>query len=148
MQTFLPYANFAQSAACLDRARLGKQRVETLQILKALTLPEYGWKFHPAVQMWQDCDQTLVLYGWAICKEWLARGYQDTCLEKILGFQDSLRPFNAPWWLGEQAFHDSHKSKLLQKKPEHYNQFNWNVPTDLNYWWPTKNNLTSSESVV
>lgn len=36
MQTFLPYADFAQSAASLDMMRLGKQRVETYQILQKL----------------------------------------------------------------------------------------------------------------
>lgn len=147
MQTFLPYESFAMSAACLDRARLGKQRVETLQILKALVLPEYGWKSHPAVRMWEGCEQALIYYGMCVCREWLARGYKDTCLDKILAFENCTRPVD-PWWLGEKAFHDSHKSKLLQKKPEHYNQYNWNVPTDLDYWWPTKNNLTSTESMV
>lgn len=36
MQTFLPYSNFSASARVLDDKRLGKQRVECLQILKAL----------------------------------------------------------------------------------------------------------------
>ena len=36
MQTFLPYADFSKSAGVLDRMRLGKQRVETLQILQKL----------------------------------------------------------------------------------------------------------------
>jgi hypothetical protein len=36
MQTFLPYADYAQSAAVLDQKRLGKQRVETLQIMQVL----------------------------------------------------------------------------------------------------------------
>ena len=36
MQTFLPLPTFAASAQCLDRARLGKQRVETLQFAHAL----------------------------------------------------------------------------------------------------------------
>ncbi|WP_407659745.1 pyrimidine dimer DNA glycosylase/endonuclease V, partial [Kineococcus indalonis] len=35
MQTFLPYPGFARSAAVLDAPRLGKQRVETLQVLRA-----------------------------------------------------------------------------------------------------------------
>lgn len=34
MQTFLPYPDFARSAACLDRQRLGKQRLEAFQILQ------------------------------------------------------------------------------------------------------------------
>lgn len=36
MQTFLPYASYAKSASVLDNKRLGKQRVETLQILQVL----------------------------------------------------------------------------------------------------------------
>ena len=36
MQTFLPHPNFAASAHVLDRQRLGKQRVENLQIMSAL----------------------------------------------------------------------------------------------------------------
>ena len=36
MQTFLPYPDFKKSASCLDYKRLGKQRVEGLQILNAI----------------------------------------------------------------------------------------------------------------
>ena len=36
MQTFLPYMSFDDSAAVLDYRRLGKQRVETMQILYTL----------------------------------------------------------------------------------------------------------------
>jgi hypothetical protein len=42
MQTFLRVADFERSAGLLDSARLGKQRVETLQILRALELPDTG----------------------------------------------------------------------------------------------------------
>lgn len=38
MQTFLPYPSFHKSANCLDNRRLGKQRVECLQILNTLFL--------------------------------------------------------------------------------------------------------------
>lgn len=37
MQTFVPFPDFARSAAVLDDKRLGKQRVEVLQIVRALT---------------------------------------------------------------------------------------------------------------
>ncbi|GAA3827626.1 pyrimidine dimer DNA glycosylase/endonuclease V [Nocardioides panacisoli] len=43
MQTFLPYADFARSARSLDPKRLGKQRVEALQVVRALTTAGYGW---------------------------------------------------------------------------------------------------------
>jgi len=36
MQTFLPFPDFEESAYALDQKRLGKQRVETLQIMQAL----------------------------------------------------------------------------------------------------------------
>ena len=51
MQTFLPFSDFAQTAAVLDARRLGKQRVEVLQILRALTFDDYGWRTYPAVTM-------------------------------------------------------------------------------------------------
>ena len=53
MQTFLPYPDFAKSAACLDNKRLNKQIVECYQILRAITDPTYGWQNHPAVNMWR-----------------------------------------------------------------------------------------------
>jgi hypothetical protein len=41
MQTFLPYKSFKDSARCLDNKRLGKQRVEALQLLKTLKQGEW-----------------------------------------------------------------------------------------------------------
>ena len=35
MQTFMPYPDYSESARCLDRQRLGKQRVEAFQILRS-----------------------------------------------------------------------------------------------------------------
>jgi hypothetical protein len=46
VQTFLPYADLAESAAALDDRRLGRQRVEALQVLRALTRSPYGWEHH------------------------------------------------------------------------------------------------------
>ena len=36
MQTFLPVADFVESAKMLDYKRLGKQRVEGMQLLNAM----------------------------------------------------------------------------------------------------------------
>lgn len=44
MQTFLPYPSIIKSLRCLDNKRLGKQRVETLQILRALRGITRGWQ--------------------------------------------------------------------------------------------------------
>ena len=48
MQTFLPYPNFKRTAKVLDYRRLGKQRVEGMQIINAIENPNpQGWKNHP-----------------------------------------------------------------------------------------------------
>lgn len=136
MQTFLPHPTFSASAACLDRQRLGKQRVEVLQILKAISDENAtGWRTHPATLMWKDHRNALVEYGLAICDEWIARGYRDTCREKILAFRS---PDEAPLppWLGIPEFHAAHRSNLIRKEPAFYRAM-WDDPGDLPYLWPT-----------
>src|SRR3954467_7485357 len=79
MQSFLPYADFARTAAVLDPRRLGKQRVEAIQILRGLTVANYGWRHHPAVKMWAGYEEALARYGLDICSAWTATGRPDTC---------------------------------------------------------------------
>jgi hypothetical protein len=135
MQTFLPYSEYDKTAACLDRLRLGKQRVEVLQILKALTYGS-GWKNHPITKMWKGYELSLIKYGIAICDEWISRGYKDICKDKIKLFYNYLGEQEVkPEWLGNEELHNSHKSNLLRKFPEHYGQFGWKVSNDLPYVW-------------
>lgn len=127
MQTFLPFADFAASARVLDRQRLGKQRVEVLQLLKALAGETKGWANHPACLMWLGHEGRLVYYGLAICNEWVERGYKDTCAGKIaeIGLRFNASSSYTPAWMGDEAFHSSHRAVLLGKDPEHYGQFGW-----------------------
>lgn len=194
MQTFLPYPDFAQSAACLDNKRLGKQRVECLQILRALSKGKYThqcapckyvwtdsadlniecpncknyfdrnkdylaskciytrvtpWYNHPAVKMWRGWECTLMEYSHSICQEWIKRGFKDTCHDKIVILhygslnachivtdrQQGHNEYYTPW-LGNSAFHASHRSNLLRKDPAWYGQFGWTEPNNLPYVWP------------
>lgn len=150
VQTFLPYPSFTESAQVLDTRRLGKQRVEAMQILRALTRAKYGWKHHPAVLMWQGCEEGLGAYAVAICREWCRRGHADTCEVKILEdlaaagvpvpprAQSELAALGRlPRWLGDEAFHRSHRSALLRKDPGHYAAAFGDVPDDLPYVWPS-----------
>ena len=133
MQTFLPYADFEQTAKCLDYRRLGKQRVEAMQIYKAILLPDYGWQNHPAVNMWRGHLGWLARYYNRIVKEWVARGYRNN-----MPYMEHLEG-NPPPWLGWDAFHISHRSKLLQKFPSHYSAyFSKETPRDLEYVWPVQ----------
>ena len=118
MQTFLAYKDYARSAQCLDRLRLNKQTVEVKQIYNALTNPEAkGWKNHPATLMWKGYENSLLIYGWQMCKEWLDRGYKtklaDEFAEILLKHKGEDIPH--PPWLGNEAFHSSHRRSLLSK---------------------------------
>lgn len=147
MQTFLPYADFAASARALDDKRLGKQRVEVLQILRALHRPDYGWRNHPAVLMWRGYEAALGCYGVTICQEWCRRGHADTCETKI---RDELREIGAPVvncnrlarkalppWLGDERVHASHRASLLRKDPDWYGERFTDDP-ELPYFWPVR----------
>jgi len=147
MQTFLPYSDFEASAKCLDNKRLGKQRVECLQLLQVLKKGPYicgsckksweecelttqdcaltkskkktPWYNHSACKMWQGHERTLILYGLAVCVEWISRGFKDTCYDKLQAIEDEINPnyrnvINPPW-IGDEHFHISHRSNLLRK---------------------------------
>lgn len=135
MQTFLPYESFEASALVLDNRRLGKQRVEVLQLLRAMSGLTKGWTNHPAARMWRGSPGALADYGIAICDEWIRRGFKDTCRAKIAAHRppgDAPRPA----WLGNHAFHSAHRSNLLRKDPVHYGQFGWSEPPTQPYVWP------------
>jgi len=130
MQTFLPLPSFTASAQALDYRRLGKQRVEAMQILNTLTGKSTGWKTHPAVKMWVGHENALAAYMDACIDEWVSRGYRNT--------MRVVRPTGIimPPWFGDDAFHASHRSNLLRKSPDFYSRFGWIEGPDLPYVWP------------
>ena len=137
MQTFLPYQDFKESAKCLDYRRLGKQRVEVLQLLNSFSRLDYkGWKNHPAREMWRGHENALVMYGQAICNEWISRGYKDTCFGKITAHYHFNKSSTLPLWIDNKDIHLSHKSNLIRKYPEHYSPLWPDVPNNLEYVWP------------
>jgi hypothetical protein len=150
MQTFLPFPDFARSARALDVRRLGKQRVEVIQIVRALTREGYGWANHPAVLMWKGHEEALGRYGLTCCEVWTGLGFDDTCAGTItadlatagvtgIRTEEELRAADAlPSWLGAEDFHASHRSSLLRKDPEHYGPLFPDTPDDLEPVWPVR----------
>lgn len=144
MQTFLPYPDFTATAAVLDPRRLGKQRVEALQVFRALTVPGHGWRHHPVRRMWAGYLEALVCYRLAMCRHWVATGRADTVaatLTQELGYPARDQPSLAavgelPPWLGQEEFHRSHQAALLRKDPDWYQPWFGDLPTDLPYVWP------------
>lgn len=133
MQTFLPYSSFRNSAICLDRLRLGKQRLETMQILNTLLGLSDGWRSHPAVKMWRGYEAALWLYGQTMIGEWEARGYKNNM---VLPGTFAAKDLKMPPWLGDERVHASHRSNLLRKDPLWYGQFEWQDDPAAAYVWP------------
>jgi hypothetical protein len=149
MQTFLPVPGFADGARLLDSSRLGKQRVETLQILRALELPDYGWANHPAVLMWRGRTPALVAYGLAAVRAWQDRGFADSTYPQIAEFAPEVVDVPQaelagagmlPSWVGDEALHRSHRSNLIAKDAVFYRprfaELFGPEPDDLPYVWP------------
>ncbi len=68
-----------ECAKALDNRRLGKQRVEAMQIINLLESDKKkGFKHHPASLMWKDHINGLKYYCNCIIEEWISRGFKNT----------------------------------------------------------------------
>lgn len=135
VNTFLPWPDMERTAKSLDSKRLGKQRVEALQILRANLGLTKGWVNHPAAVMWRGHEGYLYMYTNAMCMEWRSRGYEDNVqarLQELLN-TNNIEGWDPPWWWGNDNIHKSHRSNLKRKDPVWYR---FRVREDLPYKWP------------
>ena len=143
MQTFLPYESFRESAKVLDWKRLGKQRVEGMQIINAIENPnKQGWQNHPITIMWTPYLSALKLYTNVIIQEWMSRGYNNN-----MNFYDLGNRMTKPHWIGKEEFHSSHRANLLRKDYEYYSQFGWTENSESPYVWHDKEGLWYEQMV-
>ena len=134
MQTFLPYESFQKSASVLDWRRLGKQRVEGMQIINTIERPKSkGWANHPIVKMWRPYVPALKLYTNIIITEWISRGYNNN-----MEFYDTSG-VEYPDWLGNKEFHASHRANLIRKDFDWYSQYKWSENSESPYVWRDEN---------
>ena len=133
MQTFLPYPTFEFTAKTLDYRRLGKQRVEGMQIINAIE-NQTGWQHHPIVRMWTPYVNALKHYTNIIINEWVGRGYNNNMVRYDLHREDIVYPA----WLGYEPFHSSHRANLLRKDYDYYKQFAWIDDPKSPYVWLDK----------
>jgi len=142
MQTFLPYADYAKSAAVIDNSRLGNQCYRECK-----TLIQGKWKNHPAAKMWVGHEFHLAKYSLALAHEMGKRTRPDgspkwkpEVVERWTEFWTVqmflLNNTGPPAWLGSRKLHQSHRSNLLRKDPDHYRKFWPKLRDDLPYIWP------------
>jgi hypothetical protein len=124
----------------LDYRRLGKQRIEALQILQAMLGLVGHYKSQPAAKAWKGCETGLCEYGIECCKVWKERGYVDNTRVRfeLIKLQElKWKPLVMPRWIGYEPFHSNQRSRLLYKDPWYYSQFNWVEKPALTYYFPS-----------
>jgi len=162
MQTFLPNPDFKLSMSFLDNKRLGKQRVEAFQLLRALD-NDWAWGVdtkseaylrklegssvtdpHKAAKRlkkaWSKHPAAKMWFG----LEHMLGIYYNVAIDEWIsrGFKNSMIKYpvvpeiTCIPWLGREDFHASHRSNLLRKDPEWYSQFSWTELDNLEYIWP------------
>ena len=148
MQTFITDHNLAISARNLDNKRLGKQRVEALQILDCLIRKPNRWLNHPATQMWKGNEGYLLLvYIQKIFYEWsdIRKFKNHKCLHWSFELFDYMMKVNhqfsvscnKPDWVTDK-FIEAHRSNLIRKNPDHYKPLFPVTKEGLDYIWPGK----------
>jgi hypothetical protein len=125
MMTFLPFADFAKSAASLDMRRLQNQRTEARFVLEWLeqTGPYFDLADYGAARMWRGFRDALALYYNAMLAEYERRG--KTNGPTLPRASVPTATVEMPPWLGDERFHSSHRAVLLQKDAAHYGQLGW-----------------------
>jgi len=137
VNTFVPRFTFVESLMTLDWKRLGNQRVETKQLLRALTGETRGWSNSPAARMWRGHEGALAQYGSISCRLWvLQHGYEDNLLPYFEELEKRFPNHRKPMWWGDARVHISHQSNLVRKDRDWYGpQFPY-IPDNLPYFWP------------
>lgn len=142
--TFLPFDDIERSLMTLDKRRLGKQRVEAGQIIKALNGETKGWVNHPATKMWVGYEFLLKHYYNESLRIWELRGGNNVLLKPHSLTEEEQRRVSDkdfPWWWGYIPLHESHKAALIRKDDVYYTalfELKSNRFLDLGYFWPHK----------
>lgn len=171
MQTFLPYPDFLKSAQVLDKKRCWKQVIEAKQIINTLVgmqsnsfkelnqklqRKQHPWMNHPAVKMWESKIWCLKYYFNIFLEVCIDVHKIKTKYERFLFYGNDVLSIlmytknkkNAPWWLGNEDFHRSHRARLIEKDKEFYLP---KFPNDAGfnngkYLWP--NNETRTFKII
>lgn len=105
-----------------------------------------GWLDHPSIAMWRGYEAQLCDYGLNMCEVASARGWKvggsEERFEWHLGNITTVDDFEMrkpPWMTDPDQMTilvRSHRSYLMRKDHRYYSKFRWNVPSDLEMYWP------------
>jgi hypothetical protein len=161
VNTFITSNSLEECAKNLDYRRLGKQRVECLEIINSIENPTKGWKNHPVSIMWKDHVDALKLYCNYMINEWIVRKFSNNMVYYFFGeeifdvncifFDIKTKKYEKvpknskytiffPKWFKWKEFQLSHQASLLRKDYNFYiKKFELNEDfLNSGYIWPGK----------
>lgn len=128
----MPYPDLKQSVCCLDPKRLGNQVYR-----EGLTLIRGGWPHHPVSKMWNGYEYSLAKYCLYGLEELERRGrFYPHHFETFQAYLKVYKDTGLPPFVGNKAFHSSHRAALLLKNFQYYSQFGWTETPKNEYIWP------------
>jgi hypothetical protein len=148
MNTFLPYADYEQTAQCLRSRDLETQILHVRLLLDTLhevdELTVQAWQNHPIVSMWRGHEAQLATYGLAMSEEWNNRTGNDPESEYFQWHLDNVScvddfEMSKPKWMEDKRMEvvmSNHRGILLFKDAAWYSKFGWNVGPCSSYFWP------------
>lgn len=134
----------------LHWSQLGAMVREIDQMLEAISYNRGNWiGKHLVTRSWANHYPTLALLGVIAYREWMRR-YQDgerggkllhLSGERILNRWAEIGcPVAVAWpaWYGDPRMTANHRGRLLEKKPDWYKQFGWDVAPVKENWYPLR----------
>ena len=145
VNTFIVSTNLKKNFKILDRRRLGKQRLECLQIINALEGTSTGYINHSATKAFYSENKkelknnikALKIYYNYCLREWIKRGYKNS-MEFYTIYKDidkdtyeEYTSYNnrregivyMPWFFSYRPFILSHQASLLRKEKDYYKEY-------------------------
>jgi hypothetical protein len=140
-------ADLEKTFQCLDKARLTKQLVETVQLVETIekvkqeACKKTAFGNHPVVRMWFDHESALIDYGLR-CAAVIAERFSDykrhNMVEKLLNNPLCQKGPMYPPWFNDPKLYMSHRASLFFKSPDLYPQFEEEAKMYDQYAWPVK----------
>ena len=83
------------------------------------------------IKLYGNDSLELKQYTNIMIEEWINRGYNNT----MSLYEINTDKYEYPPWLGNEAFHSSHRANLLRKDYQYYSQFEWSENPENPYVW-------------
>lgn len=165
VNTFLVCADFNKAAAALDSRRLGKQRVEAMQIINILLEAKRLGKIYHIntntitghIEVFTRCKsdgtcKKIGFYKHPAVLAWVGHVsglavYTNACIDEWVrrGYNNSMAKYTVrnatyPWWVKCRVIHMSHRAALLRKEiaraePHWYVNIPWVASVKQTTWY-------------